>query len=89
MRQQMLGRVIACLRRQDAAEIARQRDLLASMETTRMALTVIAYGLAMTADATAAHRVQYIAEGLDGYVSKPLTLETLRTALSDHLPQRA
>lgn len=42
--------------------------------------------LAMTADATAAHRAQYMAAGLDGYLSKPLTLEALRAALSDHLP---
>lgn len=42
--------------------------------------------LAMTADATAAHRAQYMSAGLDGYLSKPLTLDALRAALADHLP---
>ncbi len=42
--------------------------------------------LAMTADATSAHRVQYMAAGLDGYLAKPLTLDSLHAALAEQLP---
>ena len=37
--------------------------------------------VAMTADASDAHRAQYIAAGFDGYVAKPLTPETLQAAI--------
>lgn len=37
--------------------------------------------IAMTADATEAHRLAYLAAGLDGYVSKPLSPETLGDAV--------
>ena len=41
--------------------------------------------VAMTADASDAYRAQYIAAGFDDYVSKPLSLETLRAAIQPHL----
>jgi len=41
--------------------------------------------IAMTADATEAHRAAYLAEGLDGYVAKPLSPEALSLALRPHL----
>lgn len=41
--------------------------------------------VAMTADASAADRMQYLSAGLDGYLTKPLTLETLRLGLAKHL----
>lgn len=41
--------------------------------------------LAMTADAASNDRARYLAEGLDGYLAKPLTLETVSTALAAHL----
>lgn len=41
--------------------------------------------LAMTADASSNDRARYLAEGLDGYIAKPLTLETVSTALGLHL----
>lgn len=42
--------------------------------------------IAMTADATEAHRSRYLAAGLDGYLAKPLTPETLREVLARHIP---
>ena len=42
--------------------------------------------IAMTADATEAHRNRYLAAGLDGYLAKPLTPEALREVLARHLP---
>jgi signal transduction histidine kinase len=41
--------------------------------------------VAMTADATSAHRAQYLAAGLNGYLAKPLTLDSLRAALAEQL----
>lgn len=40
--------------------------------------------LAMTADAAEAHRRAYLAEGLDGYISKPLSPASLAQALAPH-----
>lgn len=45
--------------------------------------------IAMTADATEDHRLGYLAAGLDGYVSKPLSPDRLAEALRPHLPPRA
>lgn len=42
--------------------------------------------LAMTADAAAADKQRYLAAGLDGFIGKPLTPETLNDALAAHLP---
>lgn len=42
--------------------------------------------IAMTADATEAHRSRYLAAGLDGYLAKPLTPEALREVLARHIP---
>ena len=41
--------------------------------------------VAMTADASVAHRAQSISAGLDGYLTKPLTMEALRAGLARHL----
>lgn len=41
--------------------------------------------VAMTADASAADRALYLAAGLDGYLTKPLTMEALRLGLAKHL----
>lgn len=41
--------------------------------------------VAMTADASVAHRAQYLSAGLDGYLTKPLTMEALRAGLAKHL----
>ena len=43
--------------------------------------------VAMTADATEAHRRQYLAAGMDGYLAKPLTPEAMRDILRQHLPR--
>jgi len=48
--------------------------------------------IAMTADATEAHRTYYLACGMDGYVAKPLSPDRLTAALRPHLtavPPRA
>ncbi|MGL6208421.1 MAG: response regulator [Paracoccaceae bacterium] len=44
--------------------------------------------IAMTADATETHRLQYLAGGVDGYLAKPLTPERLAEALRPHLGRR-
>lgn len=44
--------------------------------------------IAMTADATETHRRLYLASGMDGYVSKPLTPDRLTEALRPHLADR-
>ena len=41
--------------------------------------------LAMTADTSASDRARYLADGLDGYLAKPLTSETVIAALGPHL----
>ncbi len=41
--------------------------------------------VAMTADASAADRGLYMSAGLDGYLTKPLTMEALRLGLAKHL----
>ncbi len=41
--------------------------------------------VAMTADASAADRALYLSSGLDGYLTKPLTMEALRLGLAKHL----
>jgi signal transduction histidine kinase/CheY-like chemotaxis protein len=41
--------------------------------------------VAMTADATEAHRRHYLDQGLDGYVAKPLSTASLAAALAPHL----
>ncbi|MES2434442.1 MAG: response regulator [Pseudomonadota bacterium] len=41
--------------------------------------------VAMTADASAADRTLYLTAGLDGYLTKPLTMEALRLGLAKHL----
>lgn len=41
--------------------------------------------LAMTADASANNKELYLAAGLDGYLTKPLTMEALRQGLANHL----
>ena len=43
--------------------------------------------VAMTADATDAHRTQYLRAGFDGYVAKPLTPQTLMIAIAPYLIQ--
>ena len=43
--------------------------------------------IAMTADATDEHRRQYLKAGLSGYVSKPLSPDTLSAAILDALPK--
>lgn len=45
--------------------------------------------VAMTADATDAHRAQYLDAGFDGYVAKPLTPQTLMIAIAPYLIQTA
>lgn len=45
--------------------------------------------IAMTADSTDAHRRAYLAKGLDGYLSKPLTPEALHAVLARHLDPNA
>jgi len=41
--------------------------------------------LAMTADASSHDRARYLAAGFDGYLAKPLTLESVSIALGPHL----
>lgn len=41
--------------------------------------------VAMTADASDAHRAQYLAAGFDGYIAKPLTPESLMAGIIPHL----
>lgn len=43
--------------------------------------------IAMTADATEAHRRRYLEAGLDGYLSKPLTPEAVAEVLARFLPR--
>ena len=45
--------------------------------------------VAMTADASAADRALYLSAGLDGYLTKPLTMEALRVGLAKHLTRPA
>lgn len=45
--------------------------------------------VAMTADASAADRALYMSAGLDGYLTKPLTMEALRLGLAKHLTSAA
>lgn len=45
--------------------------------------------IAMTADATEAHRRKYIDAGLDGYLAKPLTPEAVHKVLSAFLGQKS
>lgn len=42
--------------------------------------------IAMTADATEAHRRKYLAAGMDGYLAKPLTPEAVAEVLAQFLP---
>ena len=44
--------------------------------------------LAMTADVTEAHRTQYLAAGVNGCLTKPMTLGDLQAALARHLGAR-
>lgn len=44
--------------------------------------------LAMTADASTADRLRYLAAGLDGVIAKPLTSESVALALAAHMPRR-
>ncbi|MDB5658386.1 MAG: response regulator [Cypionkella sp.] len=44
--------------------------------------------VAMTAVASAADRTLHLSAGLDGYLTKPLTLESLRAGIAPHLPKR-
>lgn len=77
---------------------ARQPDLvlldmnmpgLNGLETLRLlrALSESLPVVAMTADATEAHRRHYLEQGLDGYVAKPLSPASLAAALAPHLSQ--
>ncbi len=45
--------------------------------------------VAMTADASAADRALYLSAGLDGYLTKPLTMEALRLGIAKHLASPA
>lgn len=42
--------------------------------------------VAMTADVSAAGRALYLSAGVDGYLTKPLTMESLRLGIAKHLP---
>jgi CheY-like chemotaxis protein len=42
--------------------------------------------IAMTADATEAHRKRYLAAGMNGYLAKPLTPEAVAEMLRLYLP---
>jgi CheY-like chemotaxis protein len=42
--------------------------------------------IAMTADATEAHRRRYLAAGMDGYLAKPLTPESVAEMLARYAP---
>lgn len=42
--------------------------------------------VAMTADVSAAGRALYLSAGVDGYLTKPLTVESLRRGIARHLP---
>lgn len=42
--------------------------------------------IAMTADATEAHRNRYLAAGMDGYLAKPLTPEAVQAVVQRHAP---
>ena len=61
---------------------------LSGLETLRLIREICGHRappvLAMTADATEAHRRRYLAAGLDGYVSKPLSPARLAIALAPH-----
>jgi CheY-like chemotaxis protein len=81
-----------------AAVQARKPDLilldmnmpeLDGLETLRLlrALPAAPPVVAMTADATEAHRRHYLQQGLDGYVAKPLSTASLAAALAPHLAQ--
>lgn len=45
--------------------------------------------IAMTADATEAHRRKYLAAGMDGYLAKPLTPEAVAHMLDQFTPHKA
>lgn len=45
--------------------------------------------VALTADATEEHRARYLAHGLDGYLTKPLTPDRLQAELMRLLPRKA
>lgn len=42
--------------------------------------------IAMTADASMTQRTEYMASGLDGYLAKPLSLESVQAVLQPHAP---
>jgi CheY-like chemotaxis protein len=42
--------------------------------------------IAMTADATEEHRRRYLAAGMDGYLAKPLTPESVAEMLARYAP---